>query len=268
MEKLSLAGKVAMVVGAGGGGHGTSTSLAVAEAGADLVAVDISEEQVKDTERQVTAQGGRCLSIVADVRKKSEVERIVSQALKEHGAIHCLANIVGGMQPGQWFGMLDYPEDIFDDVQNLNLRYAFLTCQAVARSMVERGIPGAIVNVSSVSALPTAPGHGPYGAAKAGLIALSRTMAMEWGHLGIRVNVVAPGAMWTPRASGAGAIDNSAKTVPLARRGTPQDVASAILYLLSDLSAYITGHVIPADGGLTSKSVLHGEVLRSMEGRR
>ena len=86
-----------------------------------------------------------------------------------------------------------YPEDIYDDVMNLNLRYAFLTCQAVAKSMADRSIPGAIVNVSSVSALPTSPGHGPYGAAKAALIAMSKTMAMEWSGMGIRVNIVGAG---------------------------------------------------------------------------
>jgi NAD(P)-dependent dehydrogenase (short-subunit alcohol dehydrogenase family) len=266
MEKLSLEGKVAMVVGAGGGGHGTATSLAVAEAGADLVAVDISPERVDETKRDVTALGRRCLGIVADVRKKPEVERTVSEALAEFGGIHCLANIVGGMQVGQWYGMLDYPEDIYDDVMNLNLRYAFLTCQAVAKSMADRSIPGAIVNVSSVSALPTSPGHGPYGAAKAALIAMSKTMAMEWSGMGIRVNIVAPGSMWTPRAGGLRSSEGSEKTVPLGRRGMPHDVASAILYLLSDLSAYVTGHVLPADGGMTSKSVLGGEALRMMRG--
>jgi NAD(P)-dependent dehydrogenase (short-subunit alcohol dehydrogenase family) len=278
VEKLRLDGKVAMVVGAGGGGHGTASCCALAEAGADIVALDISAESLKDTERRVKALGRRCLALVGDVRKKAEVERMVGAALEEFGALHGLANIVGGMQPGQFKPLLEYSEEMFDDVMHLNLRYAFLTCQAVARSMVERGIPGRIVNVSSVSALPSAPTHAPYGAAKGGLNALTRTMALEWSAHGICVNAVAPGNMLVPRLAKLGsmpgepeqtydaAIANpvASSIAPIGRLGTAADIGSAILYLLSDLSAYVTGQVLVVDGGLTVKSVSFGDAVRAV----
>ncbi|MGE0386276.1 MAG: SDR family NAD(P)-dependent oxidoreductase [Gammaproteobacteria bacterium] len=274
IERLGMNGRVVMVVGAGGGGHGTGSSVALAEAGADLIAVDVSAAALEDVERRVRALGRRCLCIVADARRKAEVDAAVARALTEFGAIHGLVNVVGGMQRGQWGPLLDCPEEVFDDIAHLNLRYAFLTSQAVARSMVARGIGGSIVNLSSVSAFPSAPGHGAYGAAKNGLNTLSRTMALEWSQYGIRVNAVAPGNMFVPRRGGhvvrtltfddVAAAAVPMPVVPLGHMGTPVDVGGAVLFLMSDLAAYITGQVLCVDGGLSVKAVTVGEAIRTL----
>jgi NAD(P)-dependent dehydrogenase (short-subunit alcohol dehydrogenase family) len=281
IEKIRLDGKVAMVVGAGGGGHGTGTAIAAAEAGADVVGIDIRAEALADVERRVRATGRRFLGLTADVRDKREVSRVVDQALGELGRIDCLANIVGGVQAGQWTTLLECSEKVFDDTLALNLRTHFLVCQAVARSMVERKIAGSIVNVSSVSAAPTAPSHAAYGAAKRALNALSQNMALEWSEFGIRVNVVAPGAMRVPRAAAlsgtaggkALGFDDVATAVvphsaPLGRAGTPVDIASAILFFFSDLASYVTGQLLSVDGGLSVKSVLTGDTVRKLPSAR
>lgn len=261
MERLSLKGKTAIVAGAGGGGIGTATSLALAEAGANIVAIDIMDERVKDTEKQVKAMGRDCLGITADLRKKSEVTSCMDEAVKKFGAVHCLANVAGGMQPGQWGNLESYGDDTFDAVISLNLRYVFLISQAVAKQMIDKGITGTIASVASVSGVAGAPYHGPYGAAKAGLMALTRTMAVEWGAYGIRVNVLAPGAVKTPRAIAGQSIDldNRAKgVIPIGRACQPDEIASGLLFLLSSLSSAISGHTLVVDGGATAKFSLSG----------
>ncbi|HSV80424.1 MAG TPA: SDR family NAD(P)-dependent oxidoreductase [Ramlibacter sp.] len=271
LEQLRLDGRVVMVVGAGGDGHGTASCVAAAEAGADVVAVDLDAQALPAVEARVKSLGRRCLPVVADVTRKEEVERAVAAALA-FGPLHGLVNVVGGIP--RMCSLLETSEELFDQALTLNLRYAFLTCQAVAQAMVERGIRGSIVNVSSVSAAPSAPSHGPYGAAKAALNALGGTMALEWSAHGIRVNAVAPGRMHVPRharaAGGDLSYEQAIATVvpsaetPLGREGTAADVAGAVLYLLSDLSAYVTGQVLVVDGGLQVKSTLTGEAVRQL----
>ncbi|MCH8195099.1 MAG: SDR family oxidoreductase [Chloroflexi bacterium] len=268
MERLRLDGRTAIVAGAGGGGIGTATSLTLAEAGADIVAVDIDAERVEDTKRRVGELGRKCLGIVADIRQKADVERVVSQAVKEFGAVHYVANVAGGMKDDQWGEVLEYGERQFDEVISLNLRYAFLVCQAAARSMVELGIKGSMVSVASVSGLAGAPYHGPYGAAKAGLMALTRTMAVELGPRGIRVNAVAPGSVKTPRvmAMASRDIDESSKTtIPIGKPCEPDDIAAGILFLLSDLARSVSGHTLVIDGGATAKFSLTGRTPEQIE---
>ena len=268
LERLRLDGGTAIVAGAGGGGIGTATSLTLAEAGADIVAVDIDAERVEDTKRRVGELGRKCLGIVADIRQKADVERVVSQAVKEFGAVHYVANVAGGMKDDQWGEVLEYGERQFDEVISLNLRYAFLVCQAAARSMVELGIKGSMVSVASVSGLAGAPYHGPYGAAKAGLMALTRTMAVELGPRGIRVNAVAPGSVKTPRvmAMASRDIDESSKTtIPIGRPCQPDDIAAGILFLLSDLARSVSGHTLVIDGGATAKFSLTGRTPEQIE---
>jgi NAD(P)-dependent dehydrogenase (short-subunit alcohol dehydrogenase family) len=274
LEKIRFDGKVAMIVGSGGEGHGTATTIALAEAGADIVAVDISKEALAVVERRIKPFNRRFLGLVVDVTKKAQVEKMVADAVKAMGGIHCLVNVVGGMQKGQWHNMLDCPEEVYDAILDLNLRTAFLTCQAVARSMVERKIAGSIVNFSSSSCMPTAPEHAVYGAAKRGIICLSETMALEWSEYGIRVNVVAPASMRVPRQGGRVARTLSFedvttehvpnKTVPLGYSGTPIHIASAVLFLLSDLASYVTGHTIPVDGGMKIKTHSRTDTVRTM----
>ncbi len=264
-DRLSLKGKTAIVSGAGGGGIGTATSLMLAEAGANIVAIDILADRVKDTETKVKALGRDCLGIVADIRKKSEVQRAMAQSIKKFGAVHCLANVAGGMQPGQWGALETYGDDTFDDVISLNLRYVFLISQAVAKQMIEKGITGSIASVASVSGIAGAPYHGPYGAAKAGLMALTRTMAVEWGFYGIRVNALAPGSVKTPRAMAGAPVDMDERAkgiIPIGRACQPDEIAAGLLFLLSPMASAISGHTLVVDGGATAKFALSGHTSR------
>jgi NAD(P)-dependent dehydrogenase (short-subunit alcohol dehydrogenase family) len=261
MDRLSLKGKTAIVAGAGGGGIGTATSLALAEAGANVVAIDIVEERVKDTEARVRAMGGVCLGVTADLRKKGDVHGAVAAAVERFGAVHCLASVAGGMQQGQWGRLEDYGDETFDAVLSLNLRYVFLISQAVAKQMIERGIMGTIASVASVSGVAGAPYHAPYGAAKAGLMALTRSMAVEWGVHGIRVNALAPGGVMTPRAQthtppNIGTIAQG--MIPIGRICQPDEIAAGLLFLLSPLSSAVSGQTLIVDGGATAKFPLLG----------
>lgn len=257
VEGLRLDGRTAIVCGAGGGGIGTATSLALSEAGANVVAVDIVQERVDEIVGQITAMGNKAHGIVADVEKKSEAQRVVDEAAKAFGAVHHVANIIGGMTPNEWSDILNYGEAEWDSVLSRNLRYQFFVCQAAANHMVKNGIRGSIASLASVSGWAGAPMHGPYGAAKAGVMALTRTMAVELGKYGIRVNAVAPGSIRTPRTM-AGTSDeardaSARRVIPLQRTGRPEEIAAALLFLLSDLASYVSGHTLVVDGAVVAK---------------
>ena len=167
----------------------------------------------------------------------------------ELGRVDGLVNVVGGNQPRHWQRMVDFPMTEFDEVLDLNLRYAVLTSQAAARAMVEQGIAGSIVHIASIAGLTASAYNAAYGAGKAALISLTRSMAVEWGQYGIRVNAVAPGTISTPRDS-AGADDAARdRVLPLGRRGTAEEIAGAVLFVLSDLGGFVTGQTIVVDGG-------------------
>ena len=252
VERLRFDGRTAMVSGAGGGGIGTATSLALAEAGANVVAVDIDAERAKETRDQVVNAGGKAVAVVADLRRKADAQRAVAEAVREFGGVHHVANVAGGMTPDQWDGMLTYGEEQFDAVIHMNLRYVYLINQAVANQIVKQGGGGSMASVASVSGLNGAPQHGAYGAAKAGLMSLTRTMAVERGQYGIRVNALAPGSVKTPRATQGGTIDADARakdSIPIQRACEPYEIASGLLFLLSDLASAVSGHTLVVDGG-------------------
>jgi NAD(P)-dependent dehydrogenase (short-subunit alcohol dehydrogenase family) len=258
-DRIRLDGRTALVIGAGRGGMGTYTSLVLAEAGATIVAVDLTDELVTETREQVEALGAQSYGVTADVRDMAQVEEAVASAIRQAGRIDCLANVAGGMQVGQWQPVVDTPDDVYEAVMNLNFRYVFVACRAVGRHMIEERIDGRIVSYSSVSALASAPYHAVYGAAKAAVISLTHTMALEWGKHGIRVNAVAPGGVNTPRprSGDRGDPEEFARGWnPLGRRIPPDEVPAAVLFLLSDLSGMITGQTIVVDAGVTARTPL------------
>lgn len=251
LPRLRLDGKVALIVGAGGAGMGMQTTLALAEAGAGLACVDYSEEAVAAVTDRL--RGVRHRGIVANVAEPADIDRAVEETLEEFGRIDCLVNVVGGTRR-HWHRTDSFPIEGFDEVFTLNLRYAFLSSQRVGRHMIERRGGGAIVNFSSAgSGITSAPYHGPYGAAKTAIASLTRTMAVEWGEFGIRVNAVAPGSVRTP-STGRLSLDMGDEAV--ARWLDPEEVASVVLFLLSDLSRGINGQTISVDGGLSIRPTL------------
>jgi NAD(P)-dependent dehydrogenase (short-subunit alcohol dehydrogenase family) len=189
---------------------------------------------------------------VADAGDRAQVDALVAQARQAAGPLFGLVNVVGGLPRERWEPLLRYSDETLDALLDANLRCAFLTSQRVARELARQGAGGSIVQIASVAALQGMPFGAGYAAAKAALLSLMRTMALEWGPLGIRVNAVAPGTIRVPRSPADDpALDRA--TLPLGRRGAPSDVAGAVLFLLSDLAQWVTGQVLAVDGGASIK---------------
>lgn len=250
---FGLTGKHAIVWG-GGFGMGERTSYRLSQVGARVAVVDLERARAEKIACELEAQGGKAVAIQADVRDEASVEAALATAEAALGPVDVMATVIG---LGVWDQVVDMTLAKFNESLSLNLTSFFIPARAVARSLLKHGKPGAIACVSSVSGLTSAPNHAGYGAAKAGMINLVRTMADEWGPYGIRVNAAMPGSCATPRLTlneeGQAAMNAAMKAkVPLGRSATPDEIAKAILFLLSDLASYITGHNLHVDGGWTS----------------
>ena len=253
MDLLGLEGRNVLVCGAGGGGIGSAMCEALAQAGAGVVGVDIADEAMDVTAAQVEAAGGVFPRILADAGDDDSARAAVEEATRCVGDLSGLVNIVGGVPLEGWSSLLAYEADAFDALLHFNLGTSWRMSRAVARSMIERGVPGSLVSLSSISASGASPFHAPYGAAKAALRQLAQTMAVEWGPRGIRVNVIAPGPIETPRASLPPDPARDRQGVPLGRRGLAREIAGAALFLLSDLASYVSGQTLCVDGGATAR---------------
>lgn len=247
--EIDLSGRVALVVGGGGGGIGTAVCRRLATAGADLIALSAVAEHVDATRAEVEDLGHRASAQVADVADFDALRGAIDAGAAEVGPPDLVVNVVGGATPDHWHRLAEFPIESFDHLMTTNLRYAFIACQHVAKSLIERGEPGAIVNISSIASRGQ-PLLSAYGAAKAGLDSLTRSMAMEWGRHGIRANTLAPGTINTPRSGrDPDEVDPLAANIALQRRGRPDDIADVALFLLSDLASYVSGQTIDVDGG-------------------
>lgn len=244
---LGLEGKKALIVG-GGRGMGEASALLLAEAGCDVAVLDSELERAEMVAQAVRAKGRTGVPIKADILDEASVIQAVAQVEAALGGLDILVTIVG---QALFKPLLDVTLEEWDHDQSRNMRYFFVVGRAVAASMIARGVPGSLVCIGSVDGLQGAPFHGPYGAAKAGLMHLVKTMATEWGRNGIRANAVAPGSITTPRlpetAQSRAAMEQS--VLPIGRAGTTRDVAGAVLFLASGLSDYVTGHTLLVDGG-------------------
>jgi len=254
---FKLEGKKALVIG-GGLGMGESTAMRLAEAGCDIGIVDIDLARAETVAGRVEALGRRAAPIVCDVLDDSQIQGMVDEAERSLGGLDLMASIVG---QATFSNVLDMTPAEWDLDHRRNLRYFFFAAQAVARSMVRRGVGGAITAVSSVSGIQGAPAHASYGAAKAGLISLVKSMGVELADYGIRVNSIAPGSIRTPRvllSPDADAFDERIRQslVPFKRRGETDEIAKAILFLSSDLASYVTGQTLAVDGGWTAQFLI------------
>jgi NAD(P)-dependent dehydrogenase (short-subunit alcohol dehydrogenase family) len=253
---LDMTGRTVVVAGAGGGGIGTSVSGMLARAGATVIGIDNRVEALADFSAATSGASGRDhQAVVADLRDPAAVENAVAAA---GDGLYGLVHVAGGMWPPQWAGLMDMDPEVFDTVVELNLRTMMLTSTAVARRLRALGRPGSVVALASVAGLSAMPFGAPYSASKAALMSLVRTAALEWGPLGIRVNAVAPGTVRTPKSLHGNPNpppDSPAElaAVPLGRRGHADDIAGAVLFLLSDLAKWITGQVLAVDGGSSAR---------------
>jgi NAD(P)-dependent dehydrogenase (short-subunit alcohol dehydrogenase family) len=243
---LRLDGRGFVVIGAGQG-IGRQTTHALAAAGARTVCVDVEADLAHDIAAEV---GG--VPWVGDATKRANVARLFADSGTALGRIHGVVDIVG---MATRYDLLDLDDETWDWQFDIVLRHALLAMQYGGQAMAAAG-GGSIVFVASVSGLTSAPRHAAYGAAKAGLMSLVRTGAVELGPSGIRVNAVAPGVVWTPRVSAFLGDEGHRRNVdntPLGRVAQPADIAAAILFLSCDLSAFVNGQTLVVDGGVGAK---------------
>jgi 3-oxoacyl-[acyl-carrier protein] reductase len=258
-ERFDLDGRVAVVTGAGSG-IGRAAAEALAGAGAVVVCADLDGDAATGTAATIADAGGAAQGVAADVTRAEDVERLVTDAVADHGRLDVMANIAGIMFERP---VLETEEADLDRVLAVNLKGVFLGCRAAARVMVGQGT-GSIVNMSSGAIDIPAPKLAAYGVAKAGVAQLTRVLATEVGRSGVRVNAVAPGFVLTAMTSRHftapdGTVDEERKAAvtagfgrvaPLRRIGEPEDVAGTVLFLASDASSYMTGQILRPNGGV------------------
>jgi NAD(P)-dependent dehydrogenase (short-subunit alcohol dehydrogenase family) len=262
-KSIDLNRRAYLVAGAGGGGIGTAICAMLAEAGATVVAVDKTEIGRDIAAKALAPFGDSHLVLDADLTDVAAVEAMLAEASSRAGAICGAVNVVGGMLLHHWTALTDpLAPEAFDDVMRFNLRPTLIASTAVARAIAAHGLGGSIVNVASAAGLVSMAYGAGYGAAKAALINLTRTMAVEWGQYRLRVNAVAPGTIRTKKI-GRARFDTAESdemrqrtrdVIPLGRRGEPDDVAGAVLYLLSNLAEYVSGQTIAIDGGALARA--------------
>lgn len=252
---LTLDGRVVVVSGAGGGGIGTTVTRMAAEAGATVLAVSRSKENLDEHVAPLSARGLPVIPVRADASTDDGIAAVLERARETDGDLYGLVNVAGGAEPATWMPSTRVTRDDWRALFAANLETTFFMSQAVAAEIRRNQKPGSIVSVSSISGMNSAPFHIAYGTAKAAVVAMTRTMAVELAQDNIRVNAVAPGVTETAASRTYTDADpeRDRQAIAMGRRGTPEEQAGAILFLLSDLSSYVTGQTLLVDGGLNLK---------------
>jgi NAD(P)-dependent dehydrogenase (short-subunit alcohol dehydrogenase family) len=245
---MRLRDKIAIVTGAGRG-IGQAIALAYAREGAHVVVNDIDAATGTETAAAAGRLGSRSLAVQGDVASPADVARLVETTVRERGRVDVVVNNAMKLVPGR---LEELPEAAWDTTMNIGLKGAFLVSQAAARHMI-RQRSGCFVNIASVAGLFPYNLTGSYSVVKAGLIMLTRLMALEWAPHGIRANAITPGYIRTPGTEAMYAdpeiYEGRRRGVPMGRVGTGEEVADVAVFLASDAARYTTGSVIGADGG-------------------
>ena len=258
--KKQLPNKVAIVTG-GGSGQGRASSLLFAEEGAKVVVADWNAAAAEATAGDIRAAGGEALAVHVDVSQEDDIKRMIQTTKDCFQRIDILFNNAGiGYSSRGRYAMtsiLETPAQDWDAVLAINLKSIAMACKHAIPVMLEQG-SGVILNNSSLNALISVPGADAYTAAKGGVVSLTRVFADNYGPSGIRVNCICPGAIDTPMIAEVYhdpnfPLDAVLGLIPLRRIGTPEDVAQVALFLVSDASSYITGTIIPVDGGYSCR---------------
>lgn len=240
---MSLEGKVAIVTGAAG--HiGSTTARRLASDGAAVVVCDINGELAMAVANTIIADGGSATAIETDVRSTESIEAMVAQTIEQYGRVDILVSVAGGSARERASTVHGSSEEVIREVLDVNLRGVIFCCRAVVGHMIEQG-GGKIVNVASALALQGQRGHADYAAAKAGVIAFSKTMAMEVAPHNINVNCVSPGLVPRPGTN----VDDIPETNYLGRIATPETVSNVIAFLVSDEADFVVGQNYVVDGG-------------------
>jgi 3-oxoacyl-[acyl-carrier protein] reductase len=246
-KDLELEGKVALVTGAAQG-IGRVVALLLAQKGADIAVSDINLEKAKETAKEIEAIGRRTMAIQVDVAILNDVERMVEAILERFGQIDILVNNAGIARDKL---ILRMTEEEWDAVLNVNLKGTFHCTKVVIKHMSKQR-RGKIVNIASVVGEMGNVGQANYSASKAGVIGFTKTIAREFAQRGINVNAIAPGFIDTPMTEvlPERAKEELRRMIPMERLGRPEDVAEAVLFLVSESSSYITGQVLNVNGGI------------------
>lgn len=247
LQMFDLSGRTAVVTG-GGQGIGKCICMTLAEAGANVIVAELNAASGERTAMEIQSTRKKALAITTDVSRIEQVSEMMRRCVEAFGSLDILVNNAGGGVGARREKSLEVDETSWDIVVDMNMKSVFICSQSAAKVMTEQK-KGVIVNISSIAGVTAFPTGLAYGAAKAGVVNLTGSLAVQLAPY-IRVNAVAPGAIRTERPSIH--LPDSETLVPLGRLRTPEDVASAVLFLASDASSYVTGQTIRVDGGLPS----------------
>jgi 3-oxoacyl-[acyl-carrier protein] reductase len=252
---MKLQDKVAIITG-GGSGIGRATALRFAQEGARVVVADVVEAGVNETVKLIAEAGGTAVAVLGNVADRADAQKVVETAVSQWSRLDILINNAGITRDALTVRVKDgevkmMSDDQWDAVLNVNLKGTWLMAQAAALPMMKQNY-GRIVNTASVAALGNI-GQANYSASKAGVIGLTKTLALEWARYGITVNAIAPGGVKTPMTAAipANIAAQLIERIPLKRMADPAEIAAVHLFLASDEASYITGQVIWVDGGVT-----------------
>ena len=250
---FGLQDKIVIVTGAGRG-IGRTIALDAYKSGARLAVGSRSLDELESLSREISDGGGDCFFHALDVTDVDSIEAFMKAVTDHYGRVDVLINNAGYNKQMQ---ILDYDEELYDQIVDANLKNVFFCSQVIAKQMIKQGDGGVIVSISSQAGVVGAPGRGPYSGAKGGVNNLTRTMAAEWVEHGIRVNVVAPTVTRTKLAERAmqenTAFRDSIKTMNLLRHdlAEPEEISAPVIFLASEAASMITGHTLVVDGGWT-----------------
>lgn len=249
-ELMDLKGKRILIVG-GGQGNGEATAHVLATFGANVAILDLELDRAQKVAKDLEARGVSSMALSADVLVEDQVVSAIEKADTEFGPLDGMVCIIG---MAGWAPITEMTTEIWDLDHQRNLRYFFWSAREFAKRVLARDGKANICALASIDGIRGSAVHASYGAAKAGLIHLAKTMAIEWSGRGIRVNIVAPGSIITPRIpeNDPASEQNMNAHVPLQRRGKTIEIAKAVCFFMSDLSSFVTGQVLAVDGGYTA----------------